>query len=60
MSKLTRIPSKDIVKEIERTAKSHYSYTMATKMIGEKPTFLIKRWVAEADQDYEGARYDRS
>ncbi len=58
MSRLTHIPYADIVKEIERTAKSHYSYTMATKMIGDKPTFLIKRWIVEADQDYEGTRYD--
>lgn len=59
MSMLTKIPYDTVVKEIERTAKSHYSYTMATQMIGEKPTFLIKRWIGEADQDYEGSRYDR-
>ena len=58
MSKLTKIPHAAIVAEIERTSKSHYSYTMATQMIGEKPTFLIRRWIGEADQDYQGAKYD--
>jgi F420-non-reducing hydrogenase small subunit len=57
MSRLTKIPHDAIVKEVERTAKSHYSYTMATAMIGEKPTFHLKRWIGEADQDYEGAKY---
>ncbi len=52
MSRLTQIPQETIVKEIERTAKSHYSYTMATSMIGEKPTFLINRWIEEAEEEY--------
>jgi len=58
MSKLTAIPHAAVVAETERTSKSHYSYTMATQMIGEKPTFLIRRWIGEADQDYQGAKYD--
>ena len=53
MSRLTSIPRESIVKEIERTAKSHYSYTMATSMIGEKPTFLIRKWLADAEATYE-------
>lgn len=52
MSRLTRIPKETIVKEIERTSKSHYSYTMATSMIGEKPTFLINKWIEEAEEEY--------
>jgi len=44
------------VKEIEKSAKSHYSYTMATSMIGDKPTFLINKWINEADEDYEATR----
>jgi len=56
MSKLTRIPKEDIVSEIERTAKTHYSYTMASPMIGNKPTFLIRKWMNEADADYEASR----
>lgn len=53
MSRLTAIPREEIVREIERTAKTHYSYTMATPMIGEKPTFLIRKWTDEERDDYE-------
>jgi len=53
MSRLTIIPRKTILAEIERTAKSHYSYTMASSMIGEKPTFLIKKWLSDAEAGYE-------
>ncbi len=53
MSRLTAIPRDAVVREIERTAKSHYSYTMATSMIGEKPTFLIRKWLADAEATYE-------
>ncbi len=53
MSRLTAIPRESIIKEIERTAKSHYSYTMATSMIGGKPTFLIRKWLADAEANYE-------
>lgn len=56
MARLTRIPEASIVREIEKNSKSHYSYTMATAMIGEKPTFLIKKWISEADEDYEAVR----
>lgn len=53
MSRLTEIPRARIIEEIEHTAKTHYSYTMATKMIGQKPTFLIKQWIKEAESEYE-------
>jgi F420-non-reducing hydrogenase small subunit len=53
MSRLTKIPRDAIVAEIEKTSKTHYSYTMATSMIGEKPTFLIKKWIGDAEADYE-------
>jgi F420-non-reducing hydrogenase small subunit len=53
MSRLTKIARESIIKEIERTAKSHYSYTMATSMIGGKPTFLIRKWLADAEANYE-------
>lgn len=56
MARLTKIPENEIVKEIEKSAKSHYSYTMATSMIGDKPTFLINKWINEADEDYEATR----
>lgn len=55
MSRLTKIPREEIIKEIEKSSKSHYSYTMASTMISDKPTFLIKKWIHEADEDYEAA-----
>jgi hypothetical protein len=30
---------------------------MATRMIGDKPTFLINKWIKEADEDYEAIRF---
>jgi len=53
MSRLTRIPREEIVASLERSAKSHYSYTMATSMIGRKPTFHIEKWIADEESDYE-------
>lgn len=55
MSRMTKIPREEIVREIEKSSKSHYSYTMASSMIGDKPTFLIKKWINEANEDYEAA-----
>jgi F420-non-reducing hydrogenase small subunit len=55
MARLTKIPREEIIKEIEKSSKSHYSYTMASTMISDKPTFLIKKWIHEADEDYEAA-----
>jgi F420-non-reducing hydrogenase small subunit len=45
MSRLTKIPAADVVKCIEEGAKTHYAYAMATKMVGGKSTFLIKKWI---------------
>ena len=53
MSKITKISRNEIISEIEYSAKSHYSYTMASKMIGKKPTFLIKKWIANTEAEYE-------
>jgi F420-non-reducing hydrogenase small subunit len=53
MSRLTRIDRGEIVAAVERSSKSHYSYTMATSMIGNKPTFQIKRWIEDEYADYE-------
>jgi len=53
MSRLTKIPREAIVREIEKTSKTHYSYTMSSPMIGEKPTFLIQKWTDEERNDYE-------
>lgn len=53
MSRLTKIDRTAIIAALERGAKSHYSYTMATKMIGSKPTFHIRKWIEEENADYE-------
>ena len=49
MSRLTQIDAEIIKKHMERTAKTQYAYAMATKMIGNKPTFLIKKWIADVE-----------
>ncbi|KAB2891821.1 MAG: methyl viologen-reducing hydrogenase [Desulfobulbaceae bacterium] len=49
MSRLTRIEKETIRAHIERSAKTHYAYAMATKMIGNKPTFLIRKWIADVE-----------
>ena len=53
MSRLTMIERETIVAVLERGAKSHYAYTMATSMIGRKPTFHIKKWIEDENEDYE-------
>lgn len=53
MARLTKIEHESIVLAVERAAKSHYSYTMATSMIGSKPTFHIKQWIEDEAADYE-------
>jgi F420-non-reducing hydrogenase small subunit len=52
MAKLTAIRREEIVREIESASKSHYSYAMASKMIGGKPTFLIGKWIAEKEGEW--------
>ncbi len=49
MSRLTKIDKDVIVSHIEKSAKTHYAYAMATKMIGNKPTFLIQKWIADVE-----------
>jgi F420-non-reducing hydrogenase small subunit len=51
MSRLTQIDKSDIIHTIERGSKTHYAYAMATKMIGSKPTFLIKKWISEVEAE---------
>jgi F420-non-reducing hydrogenase small subunit len=51
MSKLTAIPREDIVRWIERHSKTYYAYAMASRMIGQKPTFLIRQWIADVEED---------
>lgn len=49
MARLTAIPREAIVREIEQSAKTFYAYAMATRMIGCKPTFLIRKWIAAVE-----------
>ncbi len=49
MSRLTKIPYETIKTQMEKSAKTHYAYAMATKMVGNKPTFLIKKWIADGE-----------
>jgi F420-non-reducing hydrogenase small subunit len=49
MARLTRIPYDTVKGHLERSAKTHYAYAMATEMIGNKPTFLIRKWIAEGE-----------
>lgn len=49
MASLTHIPHAEILATLERQAKTHYAYAMATRMIGNKPTFLIRKWIAEVE-----------
>ncbi len=51
MATLTKIPSDTVVRTIEHDAKTFYCYSMATRMVGRKPTFLIKQWIADAEAD---------
>lgn len=46
MSMMTQIPYEDIIKEIEQQAKTHYAYAMASPIFRQKPTFLLRRWIA--------------
>jgi F420-non-reducing hydrogenase small subunit len=49
MARLTKIPYDTIKTHLEKSAKTQYAYAMATKMIGNKPTFLIRKWIAEGE-----------
>jgi F420-non-reducing hydrogenase small subunit len=47
MSMLTKIPREQIVREIERGSKTWYAYAMASAVFRQKPTFLLRRWIAD-------------
>ena len=49
MARLTQIPYNQVKEYLEKSAKTQYAYAMATKMIGNKPTFLIRKWIAEGE-----------
>ncbi|VFM95010.1 MAG: F420-non-reducing hydrogenase small subunit [Candidatus Kentron sp. G] len=48
MAHLTKIPEEDIIREIERQAKTHYAYAMASKIFRHKPTFRLREWIKAA------------
>jgi len=47
MSRLTEIDRDAIVRDIEKQAKTHYAYAMASGVFRQKPTFLMRRWLGE-------------
>lgn len=51
MAGLTAIPREEIVAAVERSAKVHYAYAMASPMVAGKPTFLIRQWIAEREAE---------
>jgi F420-non-reducing hydrogenase small subunit len=50
ISRLTQIDKSAVVSAIEQSAKSHYSYAMASPMIGGKPTFHIHQWIRNTEE----------
>lgn len=49
MAHLTAIPEQTIVRTIEKQAKTHYAYAMASPIFRKKPTFLLKKWIARVE-----------
>lgn len=50
MSRITKIDPKLIRERVEKTAKNRYAYAMASGMIRNKPTFMIKKWIEEVER----------
>jgi F420-non-reducing hydrogenase small subunit len=50
VGRLTAIDKAAVVAAVEKSAKSHYSYAMASPMIGRKPTFQIHRWIEHVEE----------
>ena len=57
MAHLTKIPAVDIVKEIEQQAKTYFAYSMASPMVRQKPTFLLKKWMQSNKASCQGDRH---
>lgn len=47
MAMMTKIPKASITTEIEKQAKTYYAYAMASPVFRQKPTFLLRRWIAQ-------------
>lgn len=50
VSRITSIGKATVISAVEQSAKSHYSYAMASLMIGGKPTFQIHRWIEHVEE----------
>jgi len=50
MSRMTKIPRADIIKELEKRSKTHYAYAMASPVFRQKPTFLLRKWIANGGE----------
>jgi F420-non-reducing hydrogenase small subunit len=46
MSMMTKIPKADVIREIEARSKTWYAYAMASPVFRQKPTFLLRKWIA--------------
>jgi F420-non-reducing hydrogenase small subunit len=49
MSRMTKIPRAEIVREIERQSRTYYAYAMASPVFRQKPTFLLRRWISQQE-----------
>ncbi|MGA2451107.1 MAG: methyl viologen-reducing hydrogenase [Polyangiaceae bacterium] len=47
VSMMTKIPRDQVVHAIEKQARTYYAYAMASPVFRQKPTFLLRRWIAE-------------
>ena len=46
ISRMTHIKRDDVVREIEKQSKTLYAYAMASPVFRQKPTFLLRHWLA--------------
>jgi F420-non-reducing hydrogenase small subunit len=54
MAHLTQIPEQEIVREIERHAKTYYAYAMASPIFRYKPTFRLREWIHQHSVEQGG------
>jgi F420-non-reducing hydrogenase small subunit len=46
MAAMTKVPRDQVIRELETQAKTWYAYAMASPVFRQKPTFLLRRWIA--------------
>ncbi len=54
MAHLTSIPEEEIIAAIEKQAKTHYAYAMASPIFRYKPTFRLREWIERQESDGGG------